>query len=131
MKIALRPHHFLCLRGYKGENYNRFQIIDWNRISNLLERNPQTDITVISGKDALCKNCSCEINKSISRCKDRFVDQIDQKVAHILGIKTFETYKYIEIQEKLNSKMTPQIHEQICQLCTWWKKGLCRDSFSK
>ena len=131
MKIALRPHHFLCLKGYKGQNYNKLQIINWNNISQMLERNPQTDIMIIEGKDELCRECSCEISKGFSYCKDKFVEQIDKQVAQILDIKPNETYKYSEIQKRLEEKINPQIHKQICELCSWWKKGLCRDSFSK
>ena len=31
--IALRPHHFLCLPGYKGYNYNQAQVNSWDIIS--------------------------------------------------------------------------------------------------
>ena len=38
--IALRPHHFLCLPGYKGYNYNQSAKTSWDIISKQLRENP-------------------------------------------------------------------------------------------
>ena len=60
--IALRPHHFLCLPGYKGYNYNQAQVNSWDIISKQLKDNPDTDILIKSGKDDLNKKIKKEEN---------------------------------------------------------------------
>jgi len=129
MIISLRPHHFLCLKGYKGHNYSNAQAKYWNLVSEILKDYPQTDIFIQKGKDDLCGNCPSEIFKNKFSCFEENVNKLDDKVKDILGIVSGTTYKFSEIKEKLYKKMTPERHKNLCSLCTWWQKGLCRDSF--
>lgn len=131
MKISLRPHHFLCIQGYKGLNYSNAQTVNWSSISYLLKNNPQTDIVILNGKDDLCKQCPSELIKHRAYCKENVVNGLDNKVSELLGIVVGHIYKYSEIQDKLNKFMTHQKHKELCSECAWWKKGLCKDSFEK
>ena len=131
MKISLRPHHFLCIKGYKGLNYNEVQAANWKNVALLLKNNPQTDIFIMNGRDDVCKQCPSEIIKHKAYCKENVVSGLDNQVADFLGILSGKVYKYSEISEKLNKKMTLQKHKEFCSECCWWKKGLCKDSFEK
>lgn len=131
MKITLRPHHFLCLQGYKGLNYSKTQANSWSKISQKLEQNPDTDILISGGSDDLCKKCPAILKKEKSRCIEQSVNKLDFKVAKILNIKKGEVYKYSKILNKLKNNFTKDMHEQLCSDCAWWIKGLCRDSFKK
>lgn len=130
MTLSLRPHHFLCLPGYKGYNYNQTAKTSWDTISQQLKENPDTDIFILSGKDDLCKKCP---NDGTGRaiCRDDSVNQLDDKVKDLIGIETGKTYKYSEIQRRLKWVMTPEVHESLCSTCTWWRKGLCHDTFQQ
>lgn len=131
MQISLRPHHLLCLQGYRGANYNKSQIIHWDLVSRLLKEYPHTDILILNGKDDLCAKCpAAQIgeNKKIL-CLDKNVNDLDNKVQELLGLVSGKTYKYGALIKDLNKNMTRQTHEKWCSLCMWWKKGLCRDSF--
>ena len=61
--IALRPHHFLCLPGYKGYNYNQSAKTSWDIISKQLRENPDTDILIKSGKDDLRWLWNCNLQR--------------------------------------------------------------------
>lgn len=129
MKIYIRPHHLICLQGYKGFNYNRPQKLNWGKITEKLKSDPETDIVIISGSDDLCVNCSSKIKSRSSICNEENVKTLDQKVQDILGLTTGKTYKYGELLEILKEKIDYKIHKDFCSLCAWWKKGLCQDSF--
>lgn len=128
--IALRPHHFLCLPGYKGYNYNQAQINSWDIISKQLRENPDTDILIKSGKDDLCKKCPND-GSGTAICKDDSVNKLDEKVKFLIGIETGKTYKFSEIMKRMKWVMTPEVHKDLCSDCCWWRKGLCRDTFAE
>ena len=129
MTIGLRPHHFLCLPGYKGYNYNQAQVNSWDKISKQLKENPDTDILILSGKDDLCKKCPND-GKGTAVCRDNSVNELDKKVQFLIGVETGKKYKFSEIMRRMKWIMTPEVHESLCSGCTWWQKGLCHDTFS-
>lgn len=128
MQISLRPHHFLCLQGYKGRNYSRSQINSWNYISQILKANPQTDILVVDGADDLCAKCPALVGKK-SRCIEKNVKNLDEQIKNLLGLTIGKIYKYDEVVKNLYKKMTEEMHTKLCSGCMWWKMGLCRDTF--
>lgn len=131
MQISLRPHHFLCLRGYKGLNYSKSQNLYWMNLHDFLNKNPKTDIQIITGKDDLCSQCPAQFANGKSFCKDKVVEMLDEKISQILGLCAGKTYKYSDILNNIKKYMTVQKHQELCSECAWWKKGLCRDSFEK
>ena len=130
MSIGLRPHHFLCLPGYKGYNYNQNQKTSWDRVSAYLNEHPDTDVVILSGKDDLCKQCPND-GKGTSVCKDNTVNELDEKVKSLIGVETGKTYKYSDILNRVKKTITEDIHKSLCQTCAWWQKGLCRDTFKE
>ncbi len=131
MKISLRPHHLLCLQGYKGLNYSKGNALSWAKISETLKQTPQSDILIIKGSDELCSGCPAIQNQNSARCIEKSVNALDNKVKKILKIRTGETYKYKDIVNKMNEIMTPEKHKELCSKCAWWIKGLCQNSFGK
>ena len=129
MTIGLRPHHFLCLPGYKGYNYNQAQINSWDRITKQLKENPDTDILILSGKDDLCKKCPND-GTGTAVCRDNSVNELDKKVQFLIGVETGKKYKFSEIMKRMKWVMTPEIQESLCSSCSWWQKGLCHDTFN-
>lgn len=129
MNINIRPHHLLCIQGYKGYNYNSVQQRYWNYVTKIIKQNPETDIFIYKGADDLCKNCPGVGRENGFVCNDGGVRDLDEKVESFLGIVSGQVYKYKDLLEILSQKMTTQTHESLCKMCAWWKKGLCHDSF--
>ena len=131
MKISLRPHHLLCLKGYKGLNYNQSQVRNWSEISSKLKENPDIDILIVSGRDDLCENCPAILPEYRILCKEFIVNNLDKNIQAMLGLVTGQVYKYKELIENLEKNMNYERHKKFCETCAWWKKGLCQDSFQK
>ena len=131
MKISLRPHHLLCLQGYKGLNYSKLQMSSWSKISKHLYDKPDNDILIVNGADDLCEKCPALVSTKKTRCIENSVNKLDKKVAEIFGLIKGQTYNYSDIVQTIKNNFTKAQHEQLCSNCAWWKKGLCQDSFAK
>jgi len=130
MVIGLRPHHFLCLQGYRGYNYNQTQKTSWDNISSYLKQYPDADIVILSGKDDLCQKCPND-GKGQTSCREDNVSNLDEKVKNLIGIETGKTYKYSDILNRVKQTITSDIHENLCKTCAWWQKGMCQDTFKQ
>lgn len=128
-RIGLRPHHLLCLPGYKGFGYTAEHKTNWDFISEILKMERNTQIVITTSQDALCMDCPG--GKGVAKCNKEFVLGLDKKIQEFLGLITHQTYIYQEIMQELFAKMTPQKHEELCSDCGWWKQGLCRDTFER
>ena len=133
INIILRPHHFLCLKGYKGFNYSTKQVENWDSVVNVLLKNPDTDIFIASGKDSLCRTCplSSGATKRLMQCLEQNIQELDDKIRILLGIEAGKKYRYSDVVEIMNQKVTKEKHQELCSKCLWWRKGLCQDSFEK
>ena len=129
MKISLRPHHFLCLQGYKGLNYSSKNALSWSKISATLNQQPDMDVLIVKGNDDLCSNCPANLSKEKARCISQSVNKLDDAIKKILNIEEGKTYRYSILIKTLKNVMTPEKHKSLCSECAWWKKGLCKDSF--
>ena len=129
MKIYLRPHHLLCIQGYKGYNYNLIQEHYWSYMIKKIKDNPDADIFIYKGADDFCKNCPGLNIYNNFICNDIGVSDLDSKVGSFLGIVAGRVYKYKELLEILSQKMTNETQKSLCNMCAWWKKGFCHDSF--
>ena len=131
LQITLRPHHFLCLKGYKGYNYSTAQAGVWDGIAKVLKEKPNTTVVIGRGKDSLCKTCPASNNtdSNFFICLEKNIKELDKKVKQLLGLKTGEKVKYSTVSRKLNRIFTKEKHEELCSKCFWWQKGLCKESF--
>ena len=79
--IILRPHHLLCIKGYKGYNYNAAQVGVWDRVTKFLKDNPDTDVFIYQGKDALCSNCPAGLksDSGLKICIEENIKELDMK----------------------------------------------------
>lgn len=128
--IRLRPHHLLCLPGYKGYTYSNKQKTNWDMLSLLVRYKPQLPIVIVEGRDALCVNCP---NKKGSKhaCNELIIKALDEKVRALLDLQHRMKYKYGDLIANLKGILTPEKHKELCGDCHWRTFGLCEDTFAK
>lgn len=130
-RILMRPHHFLCLPGYKGHSYNKEHATSWDTLSKLIASNPNIKVRIVEGEDTLCLKCP-NSKKIGGTCDEKTVKEIDEKVKYFLNLENNTLYIFKEIVEKARKLLDPQKHEQLCGDCEWRTKfGLCKDTFKK
>lgn len=55
--IRLRPHHLLCVQGYRGKGYDDRFRETMGRIARALAEDPGMPVTVTDGPDDICAAC--------------------------------------------------------------------------
>lgn len=125
--LEFRPHHFLCLPGYKGLNYDKNAKSSWDNLSKYLKENPDTQIKIVDGADSLCLSCP----KKGVNCTESMVGKLDEAVKKLLDLKVGGIYVYKELSDKLKNLLDPERHAKICGDCFWRVYGLCKDTFKK
>ena len=123
MKLSLRGHHLLCLKGFQGYGYDENFTKNMTEV-NSLRKQPQTTISLTNSPDDICKACP---NLNNGLCKDQWHDknivQMDDEVLKKLDIS--KEYDSIELFEIIDSIFdTKERVSKICFNCFWHEKCL-------
>ena len=122
--MKLRPHHLLCIQGFRGRGYSPEFVANMRAIVTQLRTRPDTTVTVVFSTDDICECCPkmlgedvCEVNAKVKR--------IDQKVVDYFGLEEKE-YVYGEAVAKIVATITPEMMDDICSDCGWHPFGSCK-----
>lgn len=123
MKLVLRGHHLLCLKGFQGYGY------DDDFVENMIDINSKrkldtTTVCVVNSPDDICRSCPnlkngiCE-NES----KNEMIVNMDNEVLKkIDSTKEYNSIElFIQIDEIFNSVNSVS---EICFNCMWADKCL-------
>lgn len=130
MKLILRGHHLLCLKGFQGYGY------DENFTKNMTDVNskrklPETVIKLINSPDDICKACPnlknniCE-NESQN---DRIV-LMDKQV--LKKLDSSKEYNSVELFKRIDHIFNTK--ESVCEICfncVWHEKCLFYQKIGK
>ncbi|MBN1232615.1 MAG: DUF1284 domain-containing protein [Candidatus Coatesbacteria bacterium] len=128
--IKLRPHHILCLHGFKGLGYSEDFIKQMQEISDKIKRERHVKISFIFDLDILCHSCTednrkaCLQQNSLSRLIDK---RLKKKLKGLLRRETSLTF----FLEKLYKTISARKMDYICRGCEWKKFGYCREGYLK
>ena len=123
MKLLLRGHHLLCLKGFQGYGYDEAFTQNMTEI-NLKRKHPQTTVSLTDSSDDICKSCP---NLVDGLCRDEKnnekITEMDRQVLKRLEYKTEYNSKELfdKIDEMFNSRESVS---RICFNCLWHKKCL-------
>ena len=123
MKLILRGHHLLCLKGFQGYGYNKSFTENMNKI-NELRKSENTTVTLTDSPDDICTACpNLKNNICENKTQNENIVKIDREV-----LKRFDTsmeYNSDELFEIIdhlfNSKESVS---EICFNCMWHDKCL-------
>jgi len=123
MKLVLRGHHLLCLKGFQGYGY--FENFTRNMTEvNRLRKQPGTVISLTSSPDDICAECPnlkdglCEDEKQNKR-----IVHMDEEVLKHLDISM--EYDSVELFEKIDEIFTSKKSvSEICTNCLWHEQCL-------
>jgi len=123
MKLVLRGHHLLCLKGFQGygydENFTR-NMTEFNSI----RKKQGTVISLTATPDDICKECP---NLKDGLCEDenqnRRIVHMDEEVLKNLDIS--REYDSIELFDKIDEIFTDKESvSEICSNCLWHEECL-------
>lgn len=123
MKIAFRPHHFLCTLGFEGKGYSPGFVKNYAKIAEALQENEELPIEVVEGMDSICAPCP---HNETGRCvtEDK-IQALDARHRHILEIVPGDILTWKEGKQRLRKRMTLKAFHQACKGCHWKPLGIC------
>jgi hypothetical protein len=127
LKIAFRPHHFLCALCFQGKGYSPEFVANFSEIMAYLNSTHGDDavINIVEHTDSICAPCPskrdnlCVVQKKILK--------LDSAHADVLGIKPGETITWGQAKERIRNQMTLEKFHHACAPCAWKKLGMCEN----
>ena len=130
MKLILRGHHLLCLKGFQGYGY------DENFTKNMIDVNSKrkmenTTITLTNSPDDVCKACpNLKNNVCENEKQNEKIVFMDNEVLKKIDSK--KEYNSIELFEKIDEIFTTK--ESVSTICAkfmWHKECLFYQKLAK
>lgn len=123
MKLVLRGHHLLCLKGFQGYGYDE-NFVRNMKLINSKRKQPQTTISLCQSADDICSACP---NLKNGICEDEAQNEriisMDREVLKKLDGRT--EYDSIELFNKIDEIFSTE--ESVCEICfncKWSEKCL-------
>ena len=123
MKLILRGHHLLCLKGFQGYGY------DENFTENMTDVNEKrrlssTLVSLTNSPDDICKACPNLANGLCgSELQNERIVNMDNEVLKKLDIS--KEFNSVELFEKIDEIFnTKESVSKICFECMWHEKCL-------
>ncbi|WP_373600439.1 DUF1284 domain-containing protein [Paraclostridium bifermentans] len=122
--MKLRPHHLMCTQGYSGKGYNEEFIQNMDKVTYELRTNKDCVIELVFSTDDICKACPSMIGVNLCETNEK-VKNIDEKVIKYFNLEEKE-YNYNDIVNYIKSNITPNMMDDICGKCNWYKMSKCK-----
>ena len=123
MKLRLRGHHLLCLKGFQGYGYDESFVENMTSI-NSKRKLPQTTVSICDCADDICSACP---NLIEGICEDKTQNErivsMDREV--LKRLDSTKEYGSIELFDKIDEIFnTRKSVSEICFNCKWSEKCL-------
>jgi hypothetical protein len=132
-KYKIRPHHLLCILGFRGYGYNKNFIFNMTRIVEELRTNPDTIIFISQQADDLCAPCPHN-NRGVCVKKpdsEEIVQNLDSQYLKLLQIPLEVPISTSEVWDVVASSITLKSMKKICKKCEWWSYGYCSEGLTQ
>jgi len=126
-EIRLRPHHILCLHGFRGLGYSQGFVDNMYRVLRDLKADPRLKIRLRMGFDLICSSCTVENIKECKKTTSKAgrMDRIIYRRLKGLRKKTTLT----DLLPLYYKNIKPKDIKRICRLCQWFDLGYCLPAF--
>lgn len=124
--IRIRPHHLLCIQGFRGQGYSPTFIANMARLKEMLQEAPDTPVQITNGTDDICAFCP-HIDEGTCGRPGQRVSEVDQRTMEKLELDDGATGTWSEFVDCVRDKMEPELLSHVCQSCNWIDLGFCAD----
>lgn len=122
--VRLRPHHLLCIQGFRGQGYSPNFVANMARIIDRLTTRPDITVRIVSGADDVCEACP-HLDAGNCGCPDQNVDELDLKVLSKLGFSTGDICPWNSIVDVVHQKIDRDQLNFLCPDCRWNDFDFC------
>lgn len=123
MKLVLRGHHLLCLKGFQGYGYSKEFTKNMTEI-NKQRKSKNTIITLTNSPDDICKACpNLDNNLCENQEQNNKIIRMDNEV--LKKLDSTKEYNACELFDKIDSIFnSKESVSKICFECMWHDKCL-------
>ncbi len=126
--IPLRPHHLVCLVGFRGHGYSDSFTANMAALAARL-RGPggeTTPLVIRPMADAICLPCP---RRRGSGCRDAGrIAALDRRHGERLGLETGARLSWGAALARIRRKVHPDDLATLCAGCRWLPLGFCSDA---
>ena len=122
--IKLRPHHLLCILGWRQSGYSEGFTDNFNRV--VAELRAAGEFEPVMGVDAICIACPHNDKGICRRAAGARPDILDERVRARLRIEPGHIYDFNSLTAEIKAKIAPSDLNSICAGCNWLARGWCR-----
>ena len=123
MKLVLRGHHLLCLKGFQGYGYDDGFVENMTEI-NAARKDSTATITLANSPDDICRACpNLKGNLCENEDQNKRIVEMDNEVLKKLDAS--KEYNAVELFNEVDSIFnTKESVSKICSNCMWHEKCL-------
>ena len=122
--VKLRPHHLLCIQGFRGQGYSARFVANLARLIDRLQTDPDLQVRIVAGADDVCLACP-HLSLGDCRCSDLNVDDLDRKISDQLGIAEGDAGTWPSFLNVLKQKVASHQINDFCTGCRWFDFNYC------
>lgn len=122
--VRLRPHHLLCIQGFRGQGYSPTFIANLARLKDMLNELPETMIEIADGADDICSFCP-HLDRDVCMRPGQRVNELDGRVLERLGIMAGDTGSWADLTTSVRDKIDGDSLKELCHGCSWLDLGFC------
>lgn len=120
--MRLRPHHLLCVQGYRGKGYDDGFRDNMGRIARTLAEDPSLPVTVIDGPDDICAACP---HLREGRCTweeagEEAVREHDHALLQAFGLRDGDVTTIRDVRAMASDPGASEVVAHYCGTCPWW-----------
>ncbi len=127
--IKLRPHHLLCLIGWRGNGYNEAFSANFDKVAAALRGGGRFE--AVMGTDDICAACPHNEEGECRRGPRARPLLLDQRVLERLELEAGQAYDYASVADALPARISPDDLASICAGCSWLDRGWCRTALAE
>ena len=115
--IRIRPHHLLCIRGFKGKGYSEDFVDNMRQVITELYTNPTCSVEITDGTDDICRACpKCSAD---GRCEDEeIVRRYDRNTVSVFNLRETNA-GFCDIMEQIGRRLDQEHFDRVCADCRW------------
>lgn len=122
-RLLIKPHHFLCILGFKGKGYSSLFVENFQNLVTTLTNDPDEPLQVTFKSDHICEPCPQRQNRSCAQ--QTKISLLDQNHAKILNLHEGDRLSWNQAKAKLAVNMSLENFHHACQGCEWKALGFC------
>ena len=126
--VVLRPHHLLCVQGFRGLGYSPQFVATMQRVVAALQDNAVL-VRVEVRADVICQSCPYLTDSHV--CSRGTPADRDQAVLSVLKVHAGVEKPWGEWLDLIAIHLNPECFRTLCSDCQWYQLGYCMEEIER